>query len=774
MRVRNENMKISVLSLAVQGALAAMCVLPAMASAADPTEAEIAAIRRPTNYIEVGVENVSQKSASFGEYNGLNKKGTEFIGNFSIRGGDAYEGGNGTMRWGVKAADLGTTSREFGATVGNQGKWNVTFGHDELRHAISDTYQTPQQGSMGGNTFTLPANFGVFNAAAAPSARTLNATQNAAFHTEEVGTTRKNTSFGAGFIFTPQLSLQFDYNHLAQSGAKLIAGNASGGVAVPTTATTWRAEAVAILMNPTNYKTDTFNLALNWVGDKGHLTGAYNGSVFREGYDRLSYQNPMMSAAAAPPAGTYQTITLGTAPSNQFHQLNLSGGYAFSSATKLSGGLHYGRNTQNDNFLAGLPEIVISPLASLNGLVITKHADLKLSNQTTKDLALSATYKYNERDNRTQSNLYQYHATNNRTIVDVAANAPYSNKKTELELAGDYRLDKRQTIRVAYDFEKISRWCNNYALAGNCLVDTSNTENKLGVKYKLKATEDVRLNAGYSFAKRTGSYDNNAVTPLAGLDTLTPNDVNGQNYPGYVAFTYAGRKQDLLKLGVNWQANEKLELGVEGRFANDKYASALGVQGNRANGVNLDATYTYSEDAAISAYASWQSSKKEMRIGATGLGAVNAAATYAALVAPTNIWTNQLAEEGSNLGITTKHRLMGGKLDLTGDLSYSFDKSRYSTRVPYLATCSLATVLSCGDLPDVKARLLSFKLTGIYSLDKSSKISVGYMHQRLKSEDYFYNWYQYGYTGLRGMPTNQQAPNHSVNLLAVSYIYNFK
>ena len=156
------------------------------------------------------------------------------------------------------------------------------IGYDELRHNITDTYQTPQQGSMGGNIFTLPANFGAFNAATATELRrTLNATQLGAFHTEDVGTTRKNTSLGAGIILSPELSLKFDYNHLAQSGAKLIAG-ASDRERRPTTGT-WRAEAVAILMNPTNYKTDTFNLALNWKGEEGHLSGSYYGSVFKDG-----------------------------------------------------------------------------------------------------------------------------------------------------------------------------------------------------------------------------------------------------------------------------------------------------------------------------------------------------------------------------------------------------------------------------------------------------------------------------------------------------------
>lgn len=121
---------------------------------------------------------------------------------------------------------------------------------------------------------------------------------------------------------------------------------------------------------------------------------------------------------------------------------------------------------------------------------------------------------------------------------------------------------------------------------------------------------------------------------------------------------------------------------------------------------------------------------------------------------------------------------MGGKLELTGDLSYSLDKSRYSTQVPYTlvsgVACSASTALTCGDLPDIKSQLTTLKLTGIYALDKSSKVSVAYMYQQLKSDDYFYNTYQYGYTGLRVMPTNQLAPNYSVNLVAVSYIYNFK
>lgn len=786
MKVHNKNLKANALSVAVQSALVAMFAMPVLGFAAEPTDADVAFIRKPTNFIEVGAMHVSRDSAKFGEYNGLNDSGTEFVGNFSVRGGDAYQGGDGTMRWGVTGNDIGTTSRELGATIENQGKWNLNIGYDELRHNITDTYQTPLRGGMGDNVFTLPSNFAPINGAT-PSARSLTPTQLGAFHSEDVSSTRKNTSFGAGFQFSPQVSLKFDYNHLDQSGAKLIAGSSLGGQAIA--GTTWRAEGVSILMNPTDYKTDTYNLALDWKGDSAFLNASYFASIFKDGNNSLSWQNPMTTAAVDGTyvAGTFQTNTMSTAPDNQLHQLNLSGGYTFSPTTKLVGGISYGRNTQDQSFLTGLPEIVSTPGADLNGEVITKHYNLKLTNQTTRDLVLSAAYKYNERDNRTSSKIYQYWAINSIAAsatnkLDYTANAPYSNDRTDFELAGDYRIDKKQTIRLAYNYEKINRSCDSYvrsnAFSDNCLVDTSNTEDKFGAKYKLKASDGVTLNAGYTYGNRKGSYDHNAITPLAGLETATPTDVNAQNVVGFIAAPYAERKQDLFKAGVNWQATEQLDLSATGRYAKDRYNSDLGLQSGKTTGINLDATFSYSEDASVSAYVGWQNNKRDLKNSANGATAAASYALLAAGAAPTQIWSTELDEDGTFFGISTKHRLLGGKLELIGDLSYTLDKSSYSTSQNYNLTgatgCTTAASLTCVGLPDIKSDLLTLKITGIYDLDKSSKVSVGYLYQKLKADDYFYNAYQYGYTPNRVIPTNQEEPDHSVSLFAVSYIYNFK
>lgn len=763
MKTRSEKMKVRVLSLAVQGALAAMCAAPMMAAAADEAT---------PNSIEVGVANVSQSSAKFGEYNGLNKSGGVFLGNINMRGGDANSGGNGTSRWNIYGTDLGTTSRALGGAVSNQGSWDLSIGYDELRHNISNTYQTPMQGSMGGNSFTLPANFGTINTATGqPSARVLTPTQLGAFHTEDIGSTRKNTSFGAGFNFSPKLGLRFDYNHLDQSGAKLIGTGLQGGISL-TGGSTGRAEAVNILMNPTKYQTDTFNLALNWAGDKGNLTGSYYGSIFHEGYNSVSWQgNQASGASACVGTACFVNDSMSTAPSNRFHQLNLSGGYAFTPSTKLAGGLSYGRNTQDDSYaptsimqVSGTAYSTMQagglPQTSLNGSVITKHADLKLSNQTTKDLTLSAGFKYNERDNNTASSTYRYKDIGNGNYTGV--NLPYSNKKTQYELAGDYRLAKNQNIRVTYEREDIKRWCDGVVGGAQCVSSPSSDEDKLGLSYRLRASDGIRLNAGYAYAKRNGE-----ITSLYSSNAGTYPKVNSADVVGFVSAPFVSRKQDVWKAGVNWQATDKFDLGLNGRYSKDTYDTTLGVQDGKTQSINLDATYSYNESGSVSAYASWQSRDRGMRNGGNG----------SITVAPTSIWTNQLNEDGHSIGLNTKHTgLMGGKLALLGDLSYSFDTSRYSTQIPYPVTggCSSTGVLTCGDTPDIKNRLIALRLSGTYQVDKASKIAVAYLHQRLSSDDYYYNTYQYGYTPNRVIPTNEKAPGYSVNVVGVSYIYSFK
>jgi MtrB/PioB family decaheme-associated outer membrane protein len=823
MKINYGKMRVSLLALAVQGALISMCPISAHAD-----DEEVAALKNPTNTIEIGAENVSQSSAKFGEYDGLNKSGGKVIGNFSVRGGDAYGDSNGTRNWSLNGSNLGTTSRALGASVGNQGSWSFGVGYDELQHNLWDTYKTPYQGSMGGNTFTLPAAAGFpFSTAAGvavaqgaptnPPTGTDGAANlasiNAALHQVDVYSTRKNGKVSAGVNLNAQWDVRFDFNRLEQSGAKL-AGFGSMANAISAAGVT--GEAISILPNPTNYKTDTFNLALNWKGDQSHVSTSYLGSFFHEGYDRINFQTFAGTASV--------NQIMSTAPSNQFHQLNLNGGYDFTSATKLTGGLSYGRNTQNDAYVADAYSMVTAaPMASLNGLVNTTHADMKLTNQTSKDMVLSAGMKYDERRDKTASNFYRFNALDGAAShIANFANTPLSLRKTQWELAGNYRIDSDQHLLLAYNREDIRRWCDQYAVGGlgayaalpapytatsagvnsypagtNCVVATGSYENKLGATYKLRASEDLNLNAGYSFSKRVTTSDPNAITARIGLNG-NPNlantgagntliqGLNAGDYRGFYPVFDASRKEQMLKAGANWQASEKFSVALGGKYTDDRYDSTYGEQKGNSWSMNLDTDYGYSKNSSIVAYVTQQHRQREMMDLYRSPTAAPTAAGPSTLNVPSGAtWTDTQKDDDTTIGVGAKqHGMMASRLELDEDLTYTYGKTVYTTVFNYAAattgagglpvyTCASPQFLTCGSLPEVNNHMIQFKLSGKYKLDKNSKIAVGYIYQHMKSADYYYNGLQAGSTPSALMPTYQQAPSYTNNVIIASYILNF-
>ena len=782
MRTSNEYMKNNILALAVQGALIAMFTFPMIAQAEEAAVDEAAALTHPTNSVELGVSSTSRESAKFGEYNGLDESRVYGIANINLQGGNGYDQGDSNIRWQIKGVDLGTTSREVGAELSNQGQWSLGLKFDELRHNITDSYQTPYIGEMGGNAFTLPSSFGLVTVASSGAAgtRSLSAAQRAAFQTEEIHTTRENTSITAGYTISPQLSMNFDFNHLNQNGAKLMAF-ASAGLGGAT------GETISILPNPTNYTTDTVNFGLNWTGDKGHVTASYFGSYFRNKYDRVTFQTFI---------GDSDIQTMGTAPDNEFHQINLAGGYEISDKTKLAGSLSYGRATQNDPFVVD-SFMMVTPATrtSADAKVINTHADFKLTNQSVDKLTLTAGMKYDERDNKTPSSIYNFQAVSG-SVSNIAnyPNTPLSNRKTQYELAGDYRLTSNQHLRLAYNRENVQRWCNDYATGGgntgfpylagtSCVVAESSKDDKLSANYKVNATENVHLNAGYSYGGRNTNFNPNARSAFiesgnitAGV--VTASGLNGGDFLGFHPFFTENRIQQVVKGGVDWQATDKLSLNANGRYSDDNYHSTYGFQNGSTWSMSLDAMLRYSENGTANAYITKERRERDMT-NLYKLTAGLAAATTLSFPAG-GTWSNTLTDEDITFGLGAKQTgLMAGKFDLGGDLTYSLGKTNYNTVFNYVPldssgrTCSNAIYLTCGSVPEVKNKLIQLKINGNYKVTKSGTVGLDYIYQHLSSNDYYYNGYQYGYTPQKVLPTNQQPGSYSVNLVTATYTYNF-
>ena len=803
MKSTQGNLSLSVLTLAVRSALAVMAVMPLAAMADDAADAAAAAAAQaaPTNTIEVGGVYTTKDSAKFGEYNGLNKKGVDLDASLSLKGGDAYGQGTGTHTWSITGRDLGTTSRELGVAASDQGTWKVSIDYDQLQHNIDDTYQTPYQGTMGGNNFTLPPAFGIINSATKPSpandasgmplpygARNLTASQLAAFHQQDVYSKRENTSLKAGYNFDPQLGLTFDWKHIDQSGAKLIGSGTDNLVNV---LGTWGNEKVAILMNPTVGQTDNVNLALNWKGDKAFGSVGYYGSLYRDKYDGLSWSNPWLGTGAnGTNVGALPVNSMATPPSNQFHQLNLTGGYHVSSATKVVGGVSYARNTQNESFAGTFtPGDATPPGSSLNASVTMKHADLKLTNRTTDALDLSAGVVYNERDNHTTSQVYPFTILGGEAATPV--NIPESWKHAQFDLGADYRIDSRQRLHAGYNYDKFERWCDGgsaalyatgsvtpssviapYGSPTSCAQVPKQTTNGLDLDYKISVSEALRVKAGYAYSNRSSTVNSIFYSPLHSF-------AEGYENQGFLAFFQASRTENSLKLSSDWQVSDKLDVELSGKYAKDDYGnSTFGVQQGTQGSINLDATYTVSENETVNAYVTQQHRTRDM---------TNANGRLAVSIAP-GTYINDLKDDQLMLGLGSKQKgLMAGKLSLSEDLTYSLGKTDYSAGVGGTNTCgainatpgtgSAATLTTnCTNLPTIKSGIATLKLTGNYQVSKPAKVVMAYQYQHMNvSDPLYYGDYQYGYVSGSGtLPTYQQAPNYNVSVFYLGYAYSFQ
>jgi MtrB/PioB family decaheme-associated outer membrane protein len=552
MKTKQDGMVVRASVAAVQAALLALSAV-SVAQGADVDDA-IRQQTRPTNTIEVGAGYVSEDSFKFGEYNGLFNKGLFGIFNLDLSGGGAYGSGDPT-RWRLVGTDLGLDTRNVAAEYGEQGRFRINLGFDELRRMRSDTYQTPFLGA-GSDTLTLPSNWlkpfvpqvnanninfrslspttglapsnvaGVVTPPTAAQQATVNniiAADRPAFHNVDLDT--KRTTYEGGFSYNIDRNWAFKVSakHEKKDGLKPLG-----------TVTSQVSEYSTVIPDPIDQTTDQYNVSLTYTGDKAFMQVAYYGSVFKNDVQAITWQD------ANDPT---KTATISSAPSNDFHQFILTGGYNFSPTTKLVMNASYGRNTQDDAFVtagqnAQFP--VGFPASSLNGLVVTTAFNARLTAKPVKGVNLVANYKYDDRDNRTSVNTYLFQDANEArssgasafnaalglpantlgTNINIYANRPYSKKLNQFNLDADYAVAKGHTLKGGYEFQQIDRECDGSWI--NCADAPRTRENTVKAEWRANVIENVSGRLAYAYSERRVNYDENAFLALVPMANVVP------------------------------------------------------------------------------------------------------------------------------------------------------------------------------------------------------------------------------------------------------------
>ena len=270
--------------------------------------------------LDFGLAYVSDDSLRFGDYRGLDEKGF-----YAALDGDVHYRNLTGQYFDLYASNLGYDSREIDMRGGNQGRYELRFGWQEIPKYRGYGTQTPFIG-QGSDFLTLPDNWVTANTTDGMTAL------DSSLLLAPLKTQRKILDAGATLNFFSSWAYRIDYQRQEKKGTRSL----GAGMYYSNS---------SILPAPVDFTTDLFDMALSWSGKKAQLELGFYSSNFNNGAASLTWQNPFSSFPE------HQAFRAALEPGNKYYQYHLSGAYAITPRIRISGQAAKGRMTQDDPFL---------------------------------------------------------------------------------------------------------------------------------------------------------------------------------------------------------------------------------------------------------------------------------------------------------------------------------------------------------------------------------------------------------------------------------------
>ncbi len=716
----------------------------------EDAEAKRRELSEPANWVEIGAGWVSDDSFRFGRYNGLEYSGLYGVLSFDYGRSatwDAAEPGY----WRMTGTDLGLDTRELTFERGVRGDWRVEVGYDQLPAKGTDSARTIFA-NPGDSTLVLPSNW-------VPGQTTATMTRlDESLRELDLEQMRRRFDVGFRKNIGGQWQVDTQYRRETKTGEKSIGaviGNSGGnprGVVLP---------------EPVDYATDQVDAVMRWGNDRAQVQGAYYGSFFHNDNTALTWANPFSAINGWDPSAGYPNGqgSLSSPPDNQFHQLSLAGGWNFSSTTRATGDVAFGRMTQDDRFLPytinpTLAASVTQPLPrdSLDGRIDTTVVNLGLYSRASDRFHWNAAYRFDDRDNKTPRDEYVYVGGDSQvqqtgtTSSFRRYNEPYSYREQKLRLDAGFELSERFDLEGWADRRSIDRTYSEREEAD---------ETTVGIGLRSDFSDRV---AGYlrlSRADRNGSTYVGNEPFLSGYDPGYTATIPGQfeNPPDLRKYHEADRTRDAAQFNLSFTPTEAWALGFNASWLADDYdSSELGLTKGSVQDMTFDVAFTPS--AAWTAYGFYTYEKlvNDQDGQSVGGNRVVDAAN------PARSWFADHRDHARTTGLGITHPMFDGKLDTSVD----FVRSRTQGDVSVTTGAALAS----GPLPRDVTRLDSLSLQARWHWRKDVAIHFAWRFEDYESTDF----------ALDGVEPDQlanvvglgnESPDYRVNVFTLAFNLTF-
>lgn len=683
--------------------------------------------------VEVGVGYTNIDSFKFGEYNGLEDDGAFVIGNFYILQRDPWDSGD-VGWWELSGSDVGLDSRSVHAEYGQQGNFSLFLDYDQIPHNRFNDGRTPFLG-VGGNVLTLPAGWD----GAPATGRTEDMSRLIPdSRPVEIETERQRIAGGIKKHFGKRWTAQASFHHEHKDGldAQAFAFGTNGGN-----------PAAMVLPVPIDYDTNRANVMLEYAGERGQVQLGYELSLFSNGNDSLTFQNPF---ARRPSGGAWDPATrfpngFGQAalpPDNQAHQVTLSAGYNLWQTTRVMGNFSWTRMTQDERFLpysilgacpdAGattLESCTPLPRNSLDGQIDNILLNLSVASRPIRRMEVRASYRFEDRNNDTPQDVYLYIPGDGEdqaadfTADTARLNLPYSFTEHVGKVDVGYRVLPRVKASVGYEYDQKHRDLQEVAIT---------REHTVHGKIRVNPLDTVSGWVEYAHGIRRGSnyVDNRPFLLNHTPEHLAASGDTFENDPRLRKFWLADRDRDSGRAVVTLMPSSRFALTLDGSLTHDDFGStALGLQARNQISTTVDASYAPTEAVTGHAFFTYEKLRYEQRgCSFDPFPPPPATECIDAPPAPESQWKAETQDDVYTAGVGLDWHVIKNRLDFGMD--YTFSKAFTEIDV------TGGTNIAFAQFPDIVSRRHSLGFHLDYRLREQLTARFGYRYEMLSTKDW--------------------------------------
>ncbi len=663
-------------------------------------------------YVELGAIWVSDESLWFGQYTGLTED--EF---YALANLDATAKIDNTTRTRLLMEDMGLESRSIHFSWSEWERFRAFVSWDELpnyRHKARVVFREANTPNL-----TVPENW--FDNVPPP----INTTRDmdklfTSLNTIDIRTKRKQLGFGGRLKLKAPWVIDGSFKSIKKQGLRPLGG------ALGTSPGNTRA---SLLPEPVDWTDRQLDFSLGYGGKSGQIDLKYHGSFFRNAFDALRWESPFSGLGNA----RFTNGQLSLTPKNQFHQISLSGNYLLSPSTRtrLSAVYSYGLMLQDDSFLPYTinPGGAFYRLPSdrLDGKVAVQNAVVTLVSRPVRKLRLNASYRLNDRDNKTERQTFDYvTADSNPSQTTTVRNNPYSYTRNRWNVDAKYRLHHKADLVLGYDNEEMKRHRSERRRTDE---DTYRAELRLRPIAKVQASLNFRR------SERDGSkYESEP----------------GEN-PLLRKYNMADRDRDKGGITVSYQPWDFMSVSASANKTDDDYDNTeIGLTNAKRLDFNIDTSVQVSQDANAYAFYNWESIKAD-QVGSESASVPD--------------WKVDFDDRIDSIGVGIKKDNLLPKVDVTLDYVYSNANGDRDIVAPN----SLVPALP---YPDVSTKVHTVKLSANYRYKKKTNFRLGYEYEKYSSDDWAVD--DIRPNSLRNVLTiDTEAPNYSIHTLTAAVTYKF-